>query len=889
MSEWSDPGFAERFGVEHAGERTLQIAFERADDAPPPGAVLAQRAQVDEAISSPWRITLHALCVGRWYQRDGDKTVHDGTQPHPEQFVGQLARVTVQAEERSRVFDGVVTAARQLGHWTIRENDFDGFDLVELIVEPTLALLAYRHNSRVFHEKCQVEVALDVIEEHIGNNPVMACGMRLGHPRPGPTRARSYLTQYDESDLAFVERLFATSGVNYTLPHTAEQPFGHTLDLFGPDHVFPQEAIAVLGTLGHDVGLPLRHWRGRRQLVIPRTRLSSHDYKGAAAEADNAGRDRFAFRGAAGSFGEYAALAPNARPPRTLPYPSWTDAQIDWDARVRQSAQDQSGEVYEGETTAPLPLAAVIRVQGPSHAAHSRLGESDGKDHHAAANYVVTRQRLIVRTPMHPELRGALDKQAPDLDVRCGVDLFNRLSGENAPPVLSTFEACPRALPIAPEPARLCRTSPGAVTATVVGQPGADGQVVHTDELGRIAVRMHWQRDLAWHAGGPLHGDGEPTTWLRYVQPGAGDGIGFQYLPRVGDEVLVIFLHGDPDRPVIIGSLYNHQHLPPAFGGKGALPGNDVLTGLRTREHGGAGGNELCMDDSHGEVGVRLASSTASSGLTLGHIATPRADGKATARGEGAELRTTGLTAVRAEKGLLLSTFAAPVDAEHTSHLKASELVEVSKTLSDAAAARIKGATLPRLHDSGDVSGFKALPSWDNGAKEPLSAIVSSANGPVLSLASDSHLIHSNVTTDIVAGSNVQLIAGNHISHVAMQGITLHSQDDGIRSVAETGDIVASAVRGNVRVNADGDIELKARQTIRLHAENVEIVTKDGSYISLNDAIELGTKGRYTVKSDQAHLRAKAAHPLDFTPPADQNADACDVDYGDLKHDELLG
>jgi type VI secretion system secreted protein VgrG len=130
-----------------------------------------------------------------------------------------------------------------------------------------------------------------------------------------------------------------------------------------------------------------------------------------------------------------------------------------------------------------------------------------------------------------------------------------------------------------------------AETATVVG-PGVEE--IHTDPLGRIRVRFHWDLGEA--------PEGTSSCWMRVAQPWAGAGWGYQFIPRVGSEVLVTFLRGDPDAPLATGSVYNGAN-PTAF----VLPESKSRSGIRTASTpGGAGYNELSFEDAAGMEQVRL-------------------------------------------------------------------------------------------------------------------------------------------------------------------------------------------------------------------------------------------------------------------------------------------
>ncbi|MEM9695668.1 MAG: type VI secretion system tip protein TssI/VgrG, partial [Myxococcota bacterium] len=140
-------------------------------------------------------------------------------------------------------------------------------------------------------------------------------------------------------------------------------------------------------------------------------------------------------------------------------------------------------------------------------------------------------------------------------------------------------------------------------TAVVVGprlvkghdeDRGKRGAEIHTDEYGRVKVQFHWDREGQW--------DDRTSCWIRVAQPWAGAGFGFQFFPRVGMEVLVAFMGGDPDRPVVVGSLYNATHPTPEL-----LPDRQTRSGIRTQSTPGGGGfNELSFEDRKGTERVFL-------------------------------------------------------------------------------------------------------------------------------------------------------------------------------------------------------------------------------------------------------------------------------------------
>jgi type VI secretion system secreted protein VgrG len=148
------------------------------------------------------------------------------------------------------------------------------------------------------------------------------------------------------------------------------------------------------------------------------------------------------------------------------------------------------------------------------------------------------------------------------------------------------FTCIPEGLPFRP-----ARTTPrprieGAQTAVVVGPAGEE---IYTDKYGRVKVQFPWDRQG--------RRDGDSSCWVRVSTPWAGKRWGAVHIPHIGQEVVVHFLDGDPDRPIIVGSVYNAEQMPPL-----ALPAGKQVSGLKTNSYPTSGGsNEITFDDTKGK------------------------------------------------------------------------------------------------------------------------------------------------------------------------------------------------------------------------------------------------------------------------------------------------
>ena len=411
-----------------------------------------------------------------------------------------------------------------------------------LRVVPPLALLRRRTTSRIFQDETVPQII-----QHVLCAASLPVELRLSRTYA----VRSYCVQYRESDLAFVRRLAAEEGIAFCF---ADAPAGGpgsaalapVIFLDDPGHyptVGGGEGPAAL-TLRLEDGLTLTGVEvvsfGLRRALKPRSvHVRDYDFQ----------RPNLALseRAEAGEGSEPALevyehhadySAPEVTPER---------------ARVLLEQERRRAVVGSGESW--------VRALAPGRRFDLRAEGSPGLE----GSYAVTRVEHEGHTP---ELSGKVAERT----------------------YRNIFECVPAALLLRPRaPAR----KPRQVLETAV-VTGPAGHEVHTDEHARVKVQFHWD----------LHGqkNERSSAWLRVTQSWAGASFGAQFIPRVGMEVLVGFLGGDTDCPIVLGSLYNATH-PPPF----PLPAEKLKSGLRTQSSPGAGGaNELSFDDRAGEERVFL-------------------------------------------------------------------------------------------------------------------------------------------------------------------------------------------------------------------------------------------------------------------------------------------
>ncbi len=203
----------------------------------------------------------------------------------------------------------------------------------------------------------------------------------------------------------------------------------------------------------------------------------------------------------------------------------------------------------------------------------------------ATARGVATGSKFTLKG--HPRDDQNRDYLVTGVSVQAGVGEYESAAkGEGEPFYSCSFTARP-----AGEPFRAPRLTPkpvvqGPQTAIVVGQKGEE---IDTDEFGRVKVQFHWDRY------GKV--DENSSCWVRVAQPIAGKGWGAMALPRIGQEVIVEFLEGDPDHPIIIGGIYNATNKVPYD-----LPAHKTLSTFKSNSSkGGQGFNEIRFEDKKGE------------------------------------------------------------------------------------------------------------------------------------------------------------------------------------------------------------------------------------------------------------------------------------------------
>ncbi|GHD57798.1 type IV secretion protein Rhs [Jeongeupia chitinilytica] len=808
--------------------------------------LLPQKLQADEALSRPYRYALECLSPDAELEL---KTL-----------LGQPAELGIEtADGGSVVRAGIVTTAESLG------SD-GGFARYRLTIEPPLALLRHRRTSRVFQDQSVPDIVKAIVAEHQGRNAVIQSHFAVEFELGQIYAPRSYCLQYRESDLDFIQRLLAEEGLSYRFAHEGGEAPMVTMRVFDDAYALPQLAQARIrfhradATEADDT---ITGWDSQRQLGPGQASLTSFDYKPTRTG------DAASTSGTQQGGGSQAEVSLDDYDPQTLYYGS-DGEDLNRYARLRQQAHDLNKKGFSGEAT--------VRSLEPGrwftlldHPAHDFDAPEDRE-------FTVTGVRFTASNNLPDELARLL----PSLQ---GAKLA---AGTQAAPFNARFDAQRRGIPLTPAYAPHGKpTSRGMQTATVVG-PG-DGEV-HTDELGRIKVQFHWQRTQE-HPEYGANLDDKSSCWLRVAMPSAGAGWGHQFIPRVGQEVLVDFLEGDIDRPLVTGVVYNGSHPVPAFSGAGSLPANKTLSGIKTKEHGGGQYGELLFDDTQGEVRTKLSSEHGKTQLNQGFLIHSRSDGKGTPRGEGFELRTDRHGAIRAANGLLITTEAAngaggnQLDrSQAQSQLDAA--FELASSLGDVATHQladtvetgpetVKDNAKASKTQQGHLHHLKeALKSWANGTNVSKDGkgeqagqqalIVVSAPAGLAQTTPNSQAIAAGSNLDLIAQRDTQQTSGRRWLHNVGEHISLFvagvKDQIALKLIAAKGKVQVQAQSDNVEINAARDIQQAANQHINWNAKQEILLTSGGAYIRIKGGnIEIHAPGKIDVKGASHSLEGPAS------------------------------
>jgi type VI secretion system secreted protein VgrG len=667
-------------------------------------------------------------------------------------WLGQPAALDISLADGTRTrFAGDISEVEMLG------SD-GGLARYRIRIESWLWRLAHVRNSRVWQERSVVEIVDSVFEAYRPlarwrwSDDVASC--MEGVP------PRSYCCQYREADLDFVRRLLAGEGLCWRIEQGEDGP---GIVLFADSTrraAVPEDATSAAddgiryhGARSVERQDTVQKLAARRNLHVSLTTLLSSDYKAkqiVAASSPSLVRS-----------GRNLPVLESFDMPR--PYAFATREQAQRQADVRMEGQEARGQLWHGRSTVRT-LRAGTRMTITGTPLRS-LGDTPAFTVLRVTSFGVNNLPTVAQQAL-AQLFGPLEDVLQSLVAADRPsDLTQALAQARETGYANCFDALPADIVWRPIPDDQ-PTALGSQSAIVIGADGNDqpngADELYCDRLGRVRIRFHWQ-------------DEDSSCWVRVAQRAAGGGMGSQFLPRIGQEVLVQFLENDIDRPIIVGALYNgrgeggiavtpggrfdadsnpavfepaHDH---ARSGQGNLSGGNspvwhgaspdsgghrnaaAQWGVRSKEFGGAGYNQLLFDDTDGQGRVQLRCTHAAASLDLGHLIHAADNYRGSFRGQGVELRTDAYGAVRAGKGLLVSSYS----INHSASMRdpagenaaCAGLLRNAMTLAEA--FHLTAVTHKTVGLAAHLGVSKVASSALNDQTPPLEALSASAAGSV--------------------------------------------------------------------------------------------------------------------------------------------------------------
>ena len=467
-----------------------------------------------------------------------------------DKLLGQ--RVTARFEMSDvpkRYFNGIVVRVSE----GARDETFTAY---QLEIVPQLWLLTRKAQSRIFQHITVPNILKKVFT-----------GLDVKFQLQGTYPERDYCVQYRETDFDFASRLMEEEGIFYFFEHTAD---GHQMlvadePLIHPE--LPEQSTIIYDSLqgGLQEEGCIYDWAKVQELRSGKSLLWDHCFElpHKHLEADKEIQDSIQ----AGDVTHKLKVGGNDKL-ELYDYPGEYAQRFDG---ISPSGGEQAADIQkifqENSRTVGIRMQQEafpsLRIQGASSCLHLISGHKFTLDRHFNAD-----GQYLLTSVQHT---AALDAYRSD---------------QGAFTYSNSFTCTPVALPFRP-----LRVTPrpfiqGSQTAVVVGPSGEE---IFTDKYGRVKVQFHWDRDGQHNANS--------SCWIRVATSWAGKKWGVFHIPRIGQEVVVDFLEGDPDSPIIVGSVYNAEQMSPY-----TLPDEKTKSGIKScSTKGGGGFNEIRLEDKKGE------------------------------------------------------------------------------------------------------------------------------------------------------------------------------------------------------------------------------------------------------------------------------------------------
>ncbi|MDR6386138.1 type VI secretion system Vgr family protein [Paraburkholderia caribensis] len=766
-------------------------------------------------------------------------------------LIAQPVTLWIQQSDKSYLpHNGFVHTARRLGSDGTLTSYQIGF-------ASWMHFLRFRRDQRVWQDASVEDIVSDVFNSH----PQAQGRFQFQLATPLPTR--SYCRQ-DECDWNFVHRLLESEGL-YGFWQQAEDGKSHTLTITDNLSALAGMSPGTLpfyraGTRSEADALTL--WSGTRTLQSALLTTRTFDYKSPSGVYNPKGTS-IPTMPAQGALPAQAEVYEY-----TGAYTYGAQDRGDALSRIRMEEWESRAKRFHG-AGGVRGIDAGRRFTLTGHPDH----DSDAADQRefAVIEAIWTIENNLPVSSDAPIFPHSLQKTVAAVRARHQADAGSSVASSNASEGFYRvdIEAQRSTVPYR-SPFEHEKPDAQLESAIVVGPQNEE---VYTDELNRVKVRFIWDRLNS--------GDERASCWLRVVQSDTGGGYGGLHLPRVGEEVLVDYVDGDCDRPIVVARVYNGAAKP-------QWHSNGLLSGYRSKEYGGSGYNQFVMDDATGQNRLQLYSSSANSYLHLGFLIAQNGNERGSYLGSGFDLKSDTYGAVRAGQGLYITTHPAvsqPLDAS-ASRTQLVNAQSVLDAMSDVSTTH-QAEDLKEGHDAlksftdateSSVTGPSSCGNTAGGGTGAANAfrqpvmLFGSPSGIALSTQKSLH-IASSAHTNLVSGQSTHVTSGKSLIVSVAEKLSLFVQNAGMKLFAAKGKVEIRAHSDNIEMTAQKNLKLlSATENIEAVAKQEVLLTSGGAYIRIKDGgIEIHAPGKIDIKGAQHSFAGPASleTPLPVLPQGD--------------------
>ncbi|OBY74173.1 type VI secretion system Vgr family protein [Acinetobacter gyllenbergii] len=785
------------------------------------------------------------------------------TNPYIElkQFIGCQVAVD-QVTDSGQLFrtTGIITGASQ--------GQSDGaLSLYRLTLQDATSLWHKRRNSRVFMNKSAVEICEIIFKEWQSKSPLFAASLKLDSSGLSKNYdIRPFSMQSNESDYAYLTRILREESINFLIDES------NYIVSSNSQSIEPQK-LRLIDDNAQFKALERRSIRYHRSHATEQADsitsfIAQRQLQPTAIHVQRWQADSLSQEDASGSVissHQHSAQRDNESLSLEQAWsisPAWI-ADLKGEDQATASGNSQLDKLNK-------QLNQYQALQAKYFTAHSSVRDTQvgywfllnehpelEKNHPEDKAFLILSKHFYNQNNLPKEIKEQVEKLLSLSHWAISKDSEQERQANELMLVRRTIAIVPEYDPLTHRPTAHVQR------AKVV----SDGEEIHVDEWGRIKVRFLFTRteDHAHDGGAGSNDSDTDSAWVDVLTPWAGEGYGARFLPRKDEIVVIDFFDGNIDRPFVTGRIHEAQRSPTKFDLKGQLPDTKKLSGIRSKEVGGEGYNQLRFDDTTGQISAQLHSSHGATQLNLGNLSHPKDKPESEGRGEGFELRTDDWGGIRAPKGILITTESASnasgnqLDRPHLQQ-NIEKFLATNSAIKEAA----KGhqTTEPELEFQESLK--TELPQWNESDSTPYIAI--DAKDSIILDADKGIVAQAKENIDLSSERNVQIFSGRGFLANVLDKISLFAKAAGIKIKAGQGPIEIEAQADSMKIASQELMHVYAiNDFVKVESGKGILIASGGGYIKIEGGnIDIVCPGKISLKAGQVQVMSGSTLSTDL-------------------------